>query len=110
VRFSVSCSNSRSAAFRAELIRNALAPLSLRVRAVLVFGSIAKKTEWTASDIDLLVAIWRVLAKGHEKRNLSGYEGLYEMDDRLVTDVIEASRSVLSTLKALGPLHGGGPA
>ena len=48
--------------------------------------------------------VWRVLASAHEKRNLSEYEGWYGMDERLVTDVIEAARQVQEALLALGPL------
>jgi hypothetical protein len=44
--------------------------------------------------------IWRVLAKGHEKRNLAEYEGLLEVDERLVADLIEAGKAVLAALEA----------
>src|SRR6202035_280044 len=37
---------------------------------------------------------WRVLAKGHEKRNLAEYEGLLDVDERLVADMIDASKAV----------------
>ena len=42
--------------------------------------------------------IWRVLAKGHEKRNLAEYEGLLEVDERLVADMIDAGETVLAAL------------
>jgi hypothetical protein len=45
-------------------------------------------------------SIWRVLAKGHEKRNLAEYEGLLEMDERLVADLIDAGKAVLAALHA----------
>lgn len=50
-------------------------------------------------------AVWRVLTKGHEKRNLSEYEGWYETDERLVSDVIAAAKAVRDSLRALGPLE-----
>jgi hypothetical protein len=50
-------------------------------------------------------AVWRVLATAHDKRSLSEYEGWYGMDERLVTDVIEAAKKVRSALQALGPLE-----
>ena len=53
-------------------------------------------------------AVWRVLATAHEKRNLSEYEGWYGMDERLVTDVVEAAKKVRDALLALGPLEGTG--
>jgi len=45
-------------------------------------------------------ATWRVLAKAHEKRNLAEYEGLLEVDERLVADLIDAGKVVLAALLA----------
>lgn len=45
-------------------------------------------------------SVWRVLAKGHEKRNLAEYEGLLEADERLVADLIAAANAVLAALNA----------
>lgn len=45
-------------------------------------------------------AVWRVLAKGHEARNLAEYEGAIEVDERLVTDVIAAASGVRDALRA----------
>jgi len=39
----------------AEPLRNALAPLAKKVRAVFVYGSVAKRQDTAASDIDLMV-------------------------------------------------------
>jgi hypothetical protein len=43
--------------------------------------------------------VWRVLAKGHETRNLAEYEGEIEIDARLVTDLIASARVVLTALR-----------
>jgi hypothetical protein len=48
---------------------------------------------------------WRVLAKAHERRNLSEYEGVFEVDDRLLKDVLAAAQVVLKSVKALPPLE-----
>ncbi len=48
--------------------------------------------------------VWRVLAKGHEVRNLGEYEGDLEVDERLVTDLVTACQTVAVTLEALPPL------
>ena len=48
-------------------------------------------------------ATWRVLAKCHERRNLSEYEGSLDLDDRLLSDVIDAARAVLTALRAVQP-------
>lgn len=45
-------------------------------------------------------SIWRVLAKGHERRNLAEYEGMLEVDERLVADLIDAAKAVLAALSA----------
>lgn len=37
--------------------------------------------------------VWRVLDKCHTIRNLGEYEGLLDMDDRLVTDLIAVTQS-----------------
>jgi hypothetical protein len=48
--------------------------------------------------------VWRVLAKGHEIRNLGEYEGDLNVDERLVADLITACRAVAARLDALRPL------
>lgn len=45
--------------------------------------------------------VWRVLAKAHDQRNLSEYEGHADADERLVLDVIEAAQAVLSAVDRL---------
>lgn len=48
-------------------------------------------------------ATWRVLAKCHERRNLAEYEGSLDVDERLVSDLLDAARSVLTAVRALDP-------
>ena len=48
-------------------------------------------------------ATWRVLAKGHESRNVAEYEGQLSVDVRLVDDMIAAATTVLTALRAAGP-------
>jgi hypothetical protein len=43
--------------------------------------------------------VWRVLAKAHEHRNLSEYEGQVEVDERLVLDLITCCEVVAVTLE-----------
>jgi len=47
---------------------------------------------------------WRVLAKGHERRNLAEYEGALDIDERLLVDLLAAAGTVLAALRALPPL------
>lgn len=42
--------------------------------------------------------VWRVLSKCHDARNLGEYEGMLEVDSRLVTDLINACQQVASKL------------
>ncbi len=42
--------------------------------------------------------VWRVLDKCHNTRNLGEYEGLLEVDERLVDGLVEATRAVAQAL------------
>ena len=44
--------------------------------------------------------VWRVLDKCHQTRNLGEYEGLLEIDECLVTDLITATQTVADALQA----------
>ena len=48
--------------------------------------------------------VWRVLSKCHDARNLGEYEGMLEVDTRLVADLITACQVVANKLSALPPL------
>ena len=62
----------------------------------LVFQALAHTTS-------LPTSTWRVLTKCHERRNLAEYEGLLEVDERLVADLILATQALLDVLGALSP-------
>lgn len=42
--------------------------------------------------------VWRVLAKAHDRRNLGEYEGLLDIDERFLADVIAACAAVAAAL------------
>ena len=42
--------------------------------------------------------VWRVLDLCHNRRNLGEYEGLLDVDERLVTDLITATQRVADAL------------
>lgn len=46
--------------------------------------------------------VWRVLDKCHNSRNLGEYEGMLDVDERLVTDLITATQLVEDALGKLG--------
>jgi len=50
--------------------------------------------------------VWRVLAKGHEIRNLGEYEGDMNIDERIVRDLITACKRVAEKLSELPPFSG----
>ena len=45
--------------------------------------------------------VWRLLAKCHDIRNLGEYEGVLNVDERLVADLIMAGRTVADKLDNL---------
>ena len=48
--------------------------------------------------------VWRVLAHCHNLRNRGEYEGLLEVNERLVLDLIQAAETVLGEVKKLNPI------
>ncbi|KPC54722.1 hypothetical protein [Amantichitinum ursilacus] len=48
-------------------------------------------------------AVWRVLARCHQQRNLSEYEGSLDIDARLLADLLVAADWLLAAVKALPP-------
>ena len=48
--------------------------------------------------------VWRVLPKCHDVRNRGEYEGDLYVDERLVTDLIQACKVVATTLDRLPPV------
>jgi len=51
--------------------------------------------------VDLGPEVWRVLAKCHERRNAAEYEGYLEIGDRLLKDLLVASRTLLGRVSSL---------
>ncbi|MDP2957847.1 MAG: hypothetical protein Q8N53_15580 [Longimicrobiales bacterium] len=52
---------------------------------------------------------WRVLAKCHERRNLAEYEGVVDVEEQLLADLLTAARAVLHAVRASsspGQQHG----
>ena len=43
--------------------------------------------------------VWRVLDKCHNTRNLSEYEGMLDVDERLVKDLVIATEAVLQAMQ-----------
>jgi hypothetical protein len=54
--------------------------------------------------LNLGPAVWRVLDKCHNIRNLGEYEGDLNVDDRIVRDLIVACQAVAARVDALPPL------
>ncbi len=48
--------------------------------------------------------VWRVLSKAHDTRNRTEYEGAIDVDERLLSDLIKACRTVEDRVKQLPPI------
>jgi hypothetical protein len=48
-------------------------------------------------------SVWRVLAKAHDLRNLSEYEGMMRINASIVRDLICAANEVLRALRRTQP-------
>jgi hypothetical protein len=48
--------------------------------------------------------VWRVLSKCHDMRNRTEYEGVLDVGDRLVSDLIAACRKVADKVESLAPI------
>ncbi len=54
--------------------------------------------------IKLPSAQWRVLDQAHGKRNRAEYEGLLDIDSKLLDAMIRIARAIENRLRALGPV------
>ncbi len=54
--------------------------------------------------LGLDASVWRVLAKCHDKRNKTDYEGRFEVDTQLLKDLLAAAQKVSAAVAALGPV------
>ncbi len=50
-------------------------------------------------------AVWRVLAKAHELRNVAEYAGHFDADATLLRSLIEAAEALRAAIAALPPLR-----
>lgn len=55
--------------------------------------------------LGLAPGVWRVLDKAHQLRNLAEYEGRFDVDERLLLELIEAADVVRVAVKKLGPIR-----
>jgi hypothetical protein len=55
--------------------------------------------------LDLGPAVWRVLSKCHEIRNLGEYEGDLNVDERIVADLLIACAAVVAKVEGLVPIR-----
>lgn len=48
--------------------------------------------------------VWRVLALCHDRRNLAEYEGHLEIDEQLVSDLVDATDRLATKVVSMGPV------
>ena len=56
-----------------------------------------------AHTLNLPAAVWRVLAKAHSDRNRAEYEGRWEVDERLLADLLSCTAVVETAVAKLDP-------
>lgn len=54
--------------------------------------------------LGVAAAVWRVLDKCHQQRNLAEYEGHTEVAPQLLADPLVAAEEILAAVMALGPV------
>ena len=47
-------------------------------------------------------AVWRTLAKCHQRRNVAEYEGHLEVDEQLINDLVACAKHVYAAVSKLG--------
>lgn len=52
----------------------------------------------------MAAAEWRVLAKCHERRNIAEYEGDFDIDEQLMSDLARIAAVLLKKVSELGPV------
>ncbi len=62
----------------------------------LVFQALPHTAGFDATD-------WRLLSKCHERRNLAEYEGIVDIEERLVEDPLQTAQKLLAAVSALPP-------
>ena len=55
--------------------------------------------------LELGAEVWRVLSKCHDMRNRTEYEGVLDVDERLVADLIDACGKVAAKVRTLSPIQ-----
>ncbi len=48
--------------------------------------------------------VWRLLSHCHSLRNRGEYEGLLDISDQLINDLVQAAETVLISVEKLGPI------
>lgn len=63
--------------------------------------SLAAEPPDRAEFVGLGPEVWRILAKAHDLRNVSEYEGDLNVNERLVTDLVTATQAVAAAVGRL---------
>ena len=57
-----------------------------------------------AHTVELEGAAWRILSEGHQRRNRIAYEGDLDVEEQLVTEMLDVANEVLERVSHLGPV------
>jgi len=105
VRLADAVSEELSIESRFDLAYNAAHALALAALRRLGYRSESRHLVFQAlpHTAGLAASEWRVLSKCHERRNLAEYEGLVDVDERLVSDLLRVAQSLLDAVSSLPP-------
>lgn len=63
----------------------------------LVFQALEHTLGWKPS-------LWKVMSSAHDRRNSAEYEGVIELDEQIVSDLIKIAEAAYAATAALGPV------
>lgn len=63
----------------------------------LVFQALEHTLRWKPS-------LWKVMSAAHVRRNNAEYEGVIELDEQIVSDLIKVAETAYAAASALGPV------
>jgi len=90
---------------RFDLAYNAAHALALAALRRLEYRSSSRYLvfQTLAHTAGLPASVWRVLSTCHQKRNLSEYEGIVHISERLLEDLLQAAHAVCDAVSAMQP-------
>lgn len=108
IRLEDALKTSNAAESRFDLAYNAAHAIALAALRIHGFRAAKRYVVFQALPHTLGVdtATWRLLDRCHRERNITEYEGITSVDEKLLTGLIEASLDILTRARALAASRG----